>query len=857
MVVFLKSFIVDQSNDRRELKTLCELIFRPIQPRWIRKENIPHSILQWQLTFQLLRCKLINPPIKTDILLQIKRRYKNFLTLHQELSHHVPKEILPNLPKKKRLGVLDPAFVEERRSSLELYLQQVSSIREAWSCPRFVEFLDDSHPFLGIQIQVAKLTDEIHCLRYYNSMITSQLQEATAALVSSNISLASLDARLKVVEHRDDKVFTSRDNVSSSSNRVGVPGNNFSGVIGPDLSSPTMSSREKSPQALFAPNVPRLSTEGNRFSNEENAVQTESTTNKYPSWARNYTNKSDYRDVVSDSHHTIGSELLASPPGLPLRHSLDRFPSSFLSIDDVPSNEIPSMLDHFTDTILSYVLPSKEQLQFRYNVEKYIAKLVRKSLGAQLCQMGIQLLRCFLPDDPISLSIYLCRGLENSWYFRLNEKLCRMSAGGNSSSPATVNSPSRAHLISTDGAGDGENELSTSLDTGLAAGEDRPSMGENDTTPSSSHHNHVISHVSFMNEHGEYRLQCLAGSTVVDIRANMKIDICFVAYLEEIDRIVGRDHLFKKSISLIRIWWTKETPADCKTVTSSEYMPDTALLIMICAVFNQFHHRIFSPFQALCFFSIEYASFDWSSNGLTAYGPICLSANPDSFKASFGGIIPPKMTAKYMDMLADGADLSLKDVQVSQSRKTPPSLDDTAGSAAPPPRRGSLTMLFGAVLEAENVPEEDDNPSKESTDTGLAASLTSEYIKIWHPLQPSTNTVPETMTHHFVGIMSDALKFGQEQINNIIMLDSTNRAMPDDIRYKHLENAIRNLFSETVQRFGKGWRPDVINPSHYATFSDDEHIQLRLCTSETQSPGGATTNPQFLQDMKTSEDEFM
>jgi hypothetical protein len=781
------------------------------------------------------------------------------LTLHQELSHHVPKEILPVLPKKKRIGILDPAFVEERRASLELYLQQLSSLREAWSCPRFVEFLDDSHPFLGIQIQVAKLTDEVHYLRYCNSMLSSQLLEATSSLASSNIAIANLDARLKAVEISGDKIPSpNRSAPGSSSNMFSAPSsaNKFSGVIGSDFSSPPISSSEKSPLLFDIPRVQQQSSvSGNRFLDgdcsryqESSVVQTDSA-NKYPSWTSSGIGRFDSNQVA----HSLSSTHLASrvspPPGLTCRELYDNKSSAPLTVGDVPCNEIPGILDHFTDTILSYILPSKEQLQFRYNVEKYIAKLVRKSLGAQLYQMGIQSLRCFLPDDPISLSIYLCRGLENSWYFRLNEKLCRMSAGGNSTSPTTVNSPSRTSL-GAGGGGDTE-ETSPSIDNISSVTDhlDIPSREESEA-PSVSHHNHVISHVSFMNEHGEYRLQCLAGSTTVDIRANMKIDICFVAYLEEIDRIIGRDHLFKKSISLIRAWWTKESPSVCKTVISPEYMPDTSLLIMICALFNQFHDRIYTPIQALCIFFVEYASFDWSNYGLTAYGRIPLSSKRNS-AAPHSGIIPQQMTLKYMEMLAEGADIASKEAPHVTPPPSPPMRDATR--PAVPPRRGSLTMLFGAVPEEE---EDTSTTLEDELPETVPPALTSEYIKIFHPLQPSLNTVPETMTHHFVGVMCDALNVGEQKIQIILELANRSISVHEGTIYKQLENAVRDLFRETVQRFGQGWRPDVvINPASCSTLSDDDSTP-RNSISEISAPVGASANPQFLQDMKASEEEF-
>lgn len=88
---------------------------------------------------------------------EITRRYRQFLALHQELLQKIPHVKFPSLPKRKVLGSsLQPSFVEDRKQALESYLQTLVSIPEVWSCARFIEFLDDSQSFLGIQVQMTR-----------------------------------------------------------------------------------------------------------------------------------------------------------------------------------------------------------------------------------------------------------------------------------------------------------------------------------------------------------------------------------------------------------------------------------------------------------------------------------------------------------------------------------------------------------------------------------------------------------------------------------------------------------------------------------------------------------------------------
>lgn len=59
----------------------------------------------------------------------VKRRYKNFDVLHQQLvlNHGIRKDILP---AKKILGNKDPEFIERRRADLEIYLKKIVQFLE-------------------------------------------------------------------------------------------------------------------------------------------------------------------------------------------------------------------------------------------------------------------------------------------------------------------------------------------------------------------------------------------------------------------------------------------------------------------------------------------------------------------------------------------------------------------------------------------------------------------------------------------------------------------------------------------------------------------------------------------------------
>jgi hypothetical protein len=71
---------------------------------------------------------------------------------------------------------------------------------------------------------------------------------------------------------------------------------------------------------------------------------------------------------------------------------------------------------------------------------------------------------------------------------------------------------------------------------------------------------HNLTNVSFLTEvDGSHKLQCMVDNSIrVEIISNARIELCLLSFFEEFDRLIGRDHLFKRSLLLIRAWWHYE-----------------------------------------------------------------------------------------------------------------------------------------------------------------------------------------------------------------------------------------------------------------------------------------------------------
>ena len=94
------------------------------------------------------------------------------------------------------------------------------------------------------------------------------------------------------------------------------------------------------------------------------------------------------------------------------------------------------------------------------------------------------------------------------------------------------------------------------------------------------------------------------------------------------DTLVGKDHLLKRSIMLIRSWWVYETPSYSGNNTRGN-ISDDAFCILICAIFNMHYKSISTPLQALVIFLAEYSSLDWSKYIVTVHGIIPLPPKGD------------------------------------------------------------------------------------------------------------------------------------------------------------------------------------------------------------------------------------
>ncbi|XP_050255019.1 uncharacterized protein LOC126700895 [Quercus robur] len=87
-------------------------------------------------------------------------------------------------------------------------------------------------------------------------------------------------------------------------------------------------------------------------------------------------------------------------------------------------------------------------------------------------------------------------------------------------------------------------------------------------------------------------VKCIVQNIVVDISFNQLGGLCTLCFLEQVDRLVGKDHLFKRSIILIKAWCYYES----RILGAHHGLLSTyALEKLVLYIFHQFHSSLNAP----------------------------------------------------------------------------------------------------------------------------------------------------------------------------------------------------------------------------------------------------------------------
>uniref|UniRef100_A0A6A7G9I3 PAP/OAS1 substrate-binding-related domain-containing protein n=1 Tax=Hirondellea gigas TaxID=1518452 RepID=A0A6A7G9I3_9CRUS len=302
------------------------------------------------------------------------------------------------------------------------------------------------------------------------------------------------------------------------------------------------------------------------------------------------TQKSDYFDdsIVRESSkpisvsvsaeafkdHSIKADQQQNPSLVPLTITKN---SSFLA-NEPSENEIQQFLNReeivtAVSMVIRHLLPSEHSESVRFGIFRFVSEIVRKAVGSQVYPHGSFALKTYLPDGDIDLSAFFSHSRTASWAERVTEELMK-----------EINKPTIDPLFR-------------------------------------------VQNIIFVNADPKL-VKSQIGRITVDISANRTEALSTIAFFEEIDQLIGKNHLFKRTILLSKAWMKHEV----SVLGSSDGMLSSyCLRVMILFIFNAFYSEIDSPLAGLFKLCRYLITFDWNNNVLSMYGPIPLknmSQNP-------------------------------------------------------------------------------------------------------------------------------------------------------------------------------------------------------------------------------------
>ncbi|KAK2993852.1 hypothetical protein RJ640_003964, partial [Escallonia rubra] len=120
-------------------------------------------------------------------------------------------------------------------------------------------------------------------------------------------------------------------------------------------------------------------------------------------------------------------------------------------------------------------------------------------------------------------------------------------------------------------------------------------------------------------------IKCLVENIVVDISFNQLGGLCTLCFLEEVDHLINQNHLFKRSVILIKAWCYYESRIlGAHHGLISTYALET-LVLYIFHVYNTFA----GPLEVLYRFLEFFSNFDWENFCVSLWGPVNITSLPD------------------------------------------------------------------------------------------------------------------------------------------------------------------------------------------------------------------------------------
>ena len=480
-------------------------------------------------------------------------------------------------------------------------------------------------------------------------------------------------------------------------------------------------------------------------------------------------------EVLSHSAPTIdgdslSAKLLAADTSLLVKTAPV---SPYISEDLLPSENISSYYKSAVDTLVLTLMPEESVSDYLSSVECFVKRQVRLALQSNTFPISLHEIGCALPDDPIAFSAIVSKSTSTNWHLALSERLCivaeRMSGV-----------PGVSGLVGDWARHEAEeDEFLHNLPGDFSA---------------------KLKHSLTDVQHSKinvFKVSCMIDSHELDIVANNRSDLIFLAFLEEVSALVGQEHLFKRSLLLVRAWWSYETAAYVGTPIK-HYLPDLALCVMLCAVFNQYHARISSPLQALCLFLAEYSGFDGNTQAITLQGLVpfksSTSNQPIVIPPQEGHLIDAQLIEKYwlqLNVSYTPADQNELDYYKRLNSSSEDANGDSCAGVVNPHRAAAVAAA--AAVAHQPVSPNSDLANMKSLSLHNQFHFDRQSFSIVHPFAHS-NMMAEKLSSRRHMRLTKAFQIGASKVAVYLKQDTGDETHALDLL---------NYFPGTVTKFGE------------------------------------------------------
>ncbi|KAJ0973825.1 hypothetical protein J5N97_015790 [Dioscorea zingiberensis] len=256
----------------------------------------------------------------------------------------------------------------------------------------------------------------------------------------------------------------------------------------------------------------------------------------------------------------------AQPNGLLLNGLLSNGDASVTRVFDA---ERWAMAAESTAELLKCIQPNQPSEERRNAVANYVQRLIMKCFSCQVFTFGSVPLKTYLPDGDIDLTAFSKNeSLKDTWALEVRDML--------------------------------QNE------------------------EKSDNAEFRVKEVQYIQAEVKI-VKCLVENIVVDISFNQVGGLCTLCFLEEIDHLINQNHLFKRSIILIKAWCYYES----RILGAHHGLISTyALETLVLYIFHVFNNSFSGPLEVLYRFLEFFSNFDWENFCVSLWGPVPISSLP-------------------------------------------------------------------------------------------------------------------------------------------------------------------------------------------------------------------------------------